>query len=113
MKEVSPLVFGFFCASLLPAFIAVYIYLKYFCGDDSFINRQHLQLACGLMITSTICQYVGIVSGAVFQPDQIPTESIWIFLIIDGLNVFNYVYFMIMCEVWTAMHSEGQSTYLL
>ena len=64
------------------------------------------------MIVSTITQYVGIVCGAIWDPDAIPVESIWIFFILNGLNTFNYIYFLIMCEMWTAMHS-GQSTYLL
>ena len=64
MKDVSPIVFYVFCASLFPAFIAVYIFLKYFFMADSFENRKHLQLGCGLMIVSTITQYCGIVAGA-------------------------------------------------
>ena len=112
MKEVCPLVFGFFVAALFPAMIAVYIFLKYFCMADSFDNRRHLQLACGLMIVSTITQYVGIVCGAIFYPDDVPTESIWIFFILNGLNTFNYIYFLIMAELWTAMHS-GEATYLM
>ena len=64
------------------------------------------------MIVSTITQYIGICTGAVVQPDSVPVESIWIFFIIDGLNCFNYCYFLICCEMWTAMHS-GEITYLM
>lgn len=67
MREVSPLVYGFYMAALVPAMIAVYIYLKYFCGDGSYDNRKHLQVACGLMVICTIIQYVGIVCGAIFD----------------------------------------------
>ena len=42
MHDVSKLVFGFYVASLFPAMIAVYIYFKYFCCEDSFDNRKHL-----------------------------------------------------------------------
>jgi len=31
MRDISPLVFGFFVAALIPAMIAVYIFIKYFC----------------------------------------------------------------------------------
>ena len=27
-------------------------------------------------------------------------------LIIDGINVFNYIYFLIMAEIWTQMHPD-------
>ena len=27
-------------------------------------------------------------------------------LIIDGINVFNYIYFLIMTEIWTSMHPD-------
>ena len=42
MKDISHLVFAFFIASLLPAVIAVYVFLKYFIGADSYENRKHL-----------------------------------------------------------------------
>jgi hypothetical protein len=52
MKDVSKIVFGFFIAALFPAMVAVYINLKYLCMTDSFENRRHLTLGCGLSIVS-------------------------------------------------------------
>ena len=111
MKDVSHLVFAFFLASLFPAMISVFVFLKYFFTADSYDNRKHLQLGCGLMILSTIIQYIGIVVGALMV-DSIPAQSIWVFFITNGLNVFNYVYFLIMCDLWTNLHS-GELTHLL
>lgn len=105
------MVFGFFIASLIPAAISVFTFLKYFVMKDSYDNRKHLQLGCGLMIISQILQYVGIVVGAIFV-SAVPAQSIWIFFIANGLNVFNYVYFMIMCELWTNLFT-GEMTQLL
>ena len=63
------------------------------------------------MIVSTIVQYVGIVLGAILV-DSVPAQSVWIFFITNGLNVFNYVYFLIMCDLWTNLHS-GEMAQLL
>lgn len=61
------------------------------------------------MVISTVTQYIGICSGAIFDSQNVPTESIWIFLILDGLNTFNYIYFLIMTEIWTSMHPDSPS----
>jgi hypothetical protein len=89
----------------------VYVFLKYFCERDSYDNRQHLQLACGMMIIASIIQYLGIVVGSIVT-DQIPGEAVIIYLLINGINVMNYIYFLMMTEIWTEMFSGG-TTYLI
>ena len=113
LHDTSKIVFGFYAAALLPAIIAVYIYLRYFLMSDSLNNREHLQLACGLMVVSTVTQYAGICTGAIFDGDNVPTESIWIFLILHGFNTFNYIYFYIMTSIWAQMHPEYQGPLLM
>ena len=111
MKSIAPLVFIFFMLSLFPAVIAIYIYIKYFMQEDCFDNRKHLSLACGLMIASTLIQYIGIVLGALLV-ESIPVQSIFVFLIADGLNILNYIYFFLMCEMWAGLYS-GETAHLL
>lgn len=63
------------------------------------------------MIVACIIEYAGIVTGAI-ATDQIPTEAVIIYLLINGINVMNYIYFLMMTEIWTEMFSGG-TTYLV
>jgi len=64
-----------------------------------------------MMILACILQYAGIVTGSIVT-EQIPGEAVIIYLLINGINVMNYIYFLMMTEIWTEMFSGG-TTYLI
>ena len=92
--------------AVVPQAIAFYIFAKYIVFKDSYENRNHLMLACGMMALANGIEYAGIIAGVLFSPN-IPFQALLIYLSINGVNVLVYIYFYVICQQWAEMISNN------
>lgn len=79
-------------------FLALGIFLNYYVKDNA-ATRYNLVLACALMVFANIVEFSGALIASIIDPN-VPGNIVFVFLPTNGLAIFIYWYFRIICQQW-------------